>query len=234
MSNILPTGAQERKDTPVYSGFLNYFPMAIAEIARVSKTGNDQHNPGRELFWDRSKSGDELDALTRHLLQAGTFDVDGLRHSAKVAWRAMANLEKELESVTQKDHQTCVNSVTKSVDDSLQTEPETRFFFDTTDYAIRMFCGAESWLKLAHHTSFSPGSLELECIETLSRYIEVEECHLDYLNKPEGDWVFKRPVKGNRVITMNGVEVVAPFSYVESDMSDLFGYRWVKKEKNND
>ena len=59
--------------------------------------GNNQHNPDKELHWDRSKSGDELDALSRHLLQAGTFDDDGIRHSTKVAWRALANLQKELE-----------------------------------------------------------------------------------------------------------------------------------------
>jgi len=91
------TEAEERKQTPVFSGVLNYFPKAIAEIAKVSYIGNEQHNPGSALHWDRSKSGDELDALTRHLLEAGTLDTDGQRHSAKVAWRALANLEKELE-----------------------------------------------------------------------------------------------------------------------------------------
>ena len=45
-----------------------------------------------------NKSSDELDALTRHLLQAGEIDSDGLRHSAKICWRAMANLQKELEN----------------------------------------------------------------------------------------------------------------------------------------
>ena len=59
--------------------------------------GNEQHNPGSELHWDRGKSTDELDALSRHLIDAGTLDSDGLRHSAKVAWRALANLQKEIE-----------------------------------------------------------------------------------------------------------------------------------------
>lgn len=95
--------AQDRKDTPVWSGVLNYFPDAIKEVAKVSKIGNDQHNPGQPLFWDRSKSGDELDALTRHLIDAGTIDTDGTRHSAKVAWRALANLQKELEHAKQEE-----------------------------------------------------------------------------------------------------------------------------------
>lgn len=91
--------AQKRKDTPIFSGVLKYFPLAIAEVSRVSLAGNRQHHPNEPLHWDRSKSKDELDALTRHLMDAGTFDTDGQRHSAKVAWRALANLEKELESL---------------------------------------------------------------------------------------------------------------------------------------
>ena len=95
---MLKKTAQERKDMPVFSGVLKYFPLALLELSKVSKAGNDQHNPGKPLHWDRSKSGDELDALTRHLLEAGTIDTDGISHSAKVAWRALANLQKELES----------------------------------------------------------------------------------------------------------------------------------------
>ena len=30
-------------------------------------------------------------------MEAGTTDSDGVKHSAKVAWRALANLQKELE-----------------------------------------------------------------------------------------------------------------------------------------
>jgi hypothetical protein len=90
----------KRKEIPVYSGVLKYFPDAIKEVARCSYRGNQQHNPNKKLHWDRSKSGDELDALSRHLLDAGTFDSDGIRHSAKVAWRALANLQKEIENDT--------------------------------------------------------------------------------------------------------------------------------------
>jgi hypothetical protein len=90
--------ADERKARPVYSGVLKYFPDAILDVARCSQIGNDQHNPNTNLHWDRSKSGDELDALSRHLIEAGTLDSDGIRHSTKVAWRALANLQKEIES----------------------------------------------------------------------------------------------------------------------------------------
>lgn len=89
--------AKERKATPIYSGVLMYFPDAIREIAKASQAGNDQHHKDKPLHWDRAKSGDELDALTRHLMDAGTLDTDGIKHSAKVAWRALANLQKEIE-----------------------------------------------------------------------------------------------------------------------------------------
>jgi len=90
--------AQKRKETPVFSGVLNYFPDAIKEVAQCSFIGNEQHNPNTPLHWDRSKSGDEKDALVRHLIDAGTIDTDGIRHSAKVAWRGLANLQKEIEA----------------------------------------------------------------------------------------------------------------------------------------
>lgn len=93
----VPTDAASRKAIPVCTGVLDYFPDALLAVAAVSKAGNDQHNPGTSLHWDRSKSGDEADALLRHLIDRGKLDVDGHRHSAKVAWRALALLQKELE-----------------------------------------------------------------------------------------------------------------------------------------
>ena len=88
-----------RKQSPVTTGFLDYFPLAVMEIARCSAVGNEQHNPGAALHWDRAKSGDEADALVRHLMERGTMDSDGIRHTTKAAWRAMALLQKELEAV---------------------------------------------------------------------------------------------------------------------------------------
>ena len=94
----LPEDAKARKTHPVATGVLDYFPDALAAIAHVSYIGNEQHNPGTALHWDRSKSTDEADALIRHFLQRGQLDTDGLRHSAKMAWRALALLQKELEN----------------------------------------------------------------------------------------------------------------------------------------
>lgn len=88
--------AKERKAHPIYTGVLKYFPNALLEVAHLSKVGNDQHNPGEPLHWAKEKSTDEGDALVRHQLDAGTRDTDGERHSAKVAWRALAQLEREI------------------------------------------------------------------------------------------------------------------------------------------
>lgn len=94
----LPTDAQARKAIPLATGLLDYFPSALVAVAALSAKGNDQHSPGKPLHWDRAKSGDEADALMRHLMQRGTVDTDGVLHSTKVAWRALAMLQKELEA----------------------------------------------------------------------------------------------------------------------------------------
>ena len=94
---MLPNEAKARKEVPIATGFIDYFPDAMAAVAACSRQGNEQHNPGKPLHWDRSKSGDESDALMRHFMERGTIDVDGIPHSVKVAWRAMAMCQKELE-----------------------------------------------------------------------------------------------------------------------------------------
>jgi len=94
----LPTDSKERKDVPIARGVLDYFPDALAEVARVSKAGNDQHNPGEPMHWAKEKSTDHADCIVRHLIDRGRVDTDGQRHSAKVAWRALALLQTELEA----------------------------------------------------------------------------------------------------------------------------------------
>jgi len=96
---VEPTKAQERKATPVYSGVLKYFPLALAEVAKCSAAGNEQHHKGQPLHWDKSKSSDHLDALTRHLMDhsINPIDDDEISHLSKVAWRALAALQESLE-----------------------------------------------------------------------------------------------------------------------------------------
>lgn len=94
---LLPSNPQERKRIPLYSGLVKYFPDALIEVSKVSFIGNEQHNPGEPLHWARGKSMDQEDTLLRHLFESGSIDSDGQRHSAKMAWRALAILQLELE-----------------------------------------------------------------------------------------------------------------------------------------
>jgi hypothetical protein len=92
-----------RKQTPMARGLLDYFPDACAEIAFVSYVANAQHNPGEPMHWAKEKSTDHADCIVRHLVERGTMDTDGLRHTAKVAWRALALLQTELEHERMRD-----------------------------------------------------------------------------------------------------------------------------------
>ena len=94
---LLPTDPQGRKKIPLASGVFDYFTSALIEVAKVSHAGNDQHNPGQPLHWARGKSADHADTMIRHFAERGTFDVDGMRHSAKMVWRALAILQMEME-----------------------------------------------------------------------------------------------------------------------------------------
>lgn len=95
--SLLPLDAGARKKIPVASGVFDYFTSALIEIAKVSQAGNDQHNPGQPLHWSRGKSADHADTMLRHFAERGTVDTDGIRHSAKMVWRALAVLQMELE-----------------------------------------------------------------------------------------------------------------------------------------
>lgn len=95
----LPEGSAERKAVPICTGVLDYFPAAIAEIAKLSKFGNDKHNPGEPLHWTREKSTDHADCIARHLIDRGVIDPDtGMSHTVEIAWRALALLQVELEA----------------------------------------------------------------------------------------------------------------------------------------
>lgn len=95
---MITTDAKKRKALPITTGVLDYFPDALAAVAEVSRVGNEQHNPGQPLHWAKEKSTDHADCISRHLIDRGLLDVDGTRHSAKVAWRALALLQIEIEN----------------------------------------------------------------------------------------------------------------------------------------
>ena len=97
MIGSLPDDAAERNSFPMADGLLDYFPNALAEVSAVSRVGNEQHNPGEPMHWARGKSSDHANKIIRHLIDRGKRDSKGVRHSAYVAWRALANLQEEIE-----------------------------------------------------------------------------------------------------------------------------------------
>lgn len=92
----LPTDAAARKAVPLWRGVHEFFPAALAGVARVTVAGSKQHHGGDEIFDDRSKSNDDADCLLRHLEDAFTGDgMDGdIPHIDKVAWRALRLSQK--------------------------------------------------------------------------------------------------------------------------------------------
>lgn len=96
MNRYLERPSDERKKLPMAAGLIDYFPDALAAVSEVSWHGNEKHNPGQPLHWSRGKSTDHADCILRHLTERGGFD-GPIRHSAALAWRALALLQEELE-----------------------------------------------------------------------------------------------------------------------------------------
>ena len=93
----LPDNPTLRNEYPMADGLLDYFPNALAEVSRLSFVATQQHHPDQPMHWDRGKSLDHRNKIMRHLVDTGKFDDKGMRHSAMVAWRALALLQTELE-----------------------------------------------------------------------------------------------------------------------------------------
>lgn len=115
MKFTLGIDRDQRKNTPMLSGCINYFLAAIAGVARHSKRSNAQHNPGEPMHWARGKSTDHAECIVRHLSDmqdieafmrrnqpAGRAYLPGdeivqtlLQEADALAWRALA-LSQEL------------------------------------------------------------------------------------------------------------------------------------------
>ncbi len=107
----LPTDSKERKDYPLFRGVLRYFSAALAGVARISKNGNDKHNPGEEMYHARGKSTDHGDCIIRHLMDVedllaaynrgntGISKQQILDEVSQMAWRALAFSQELHESL---------------------------------------------------------------------------------------------------------------------------------------
>ena len=101
----LPSDSAARKQRPIVTGFLDYFPAAAAGVAFVSWAGNQKHNPGQPLHWARGKSADQEDCIGRHILERGGVEyletadaIYEIPHELALAWRAMANAQLAAEA----------------------------------------------------------------------------------------------------------------------------------------
>jgi hypothetical protein len=91
------TSAQ-RKEYPLVTGCIDYFPDALALVSHVSYKGNQKHNPGQKLHHARGKSSDHLDCIGRHLTERKEIDPDTqIIHMANEVWRSLAELQEMLE-----------------------------------------------------------------------------------------------------------------------------------------
>lgn len=97
----LPTDSAARKEYPLLSGCLKYFPAALAGIAKISKLGNDKHNPGQPMHHARGKSTDHGDCILRHITDTedllaaynrgeAVTPEQVLTEASQLAWRALA------------------------------------------------------------------------------------------------------------------------------------------------
>jgi len=98
----LTQDSNERKEIPIFSGFISYFPDAIAAVASHSFKSNEKHNPGEPLHWARDKSTDQLDALARHLTELGMLEANPeimgkIELLKAIVWRGMAELQLTIE-----------------------------------------------------------------------------------------------------------------------------------------
>ena len=92
---------KNRKEYPIFTGCIKYFPDALMEVSHVSFIANEQHNKGEPVHWSKGKSDDHEDAGLRHLIDVAKgdeVDDDELLHRAKICWRSLASLQIYIES----------------------------------------------------------------------------------------------------------------------------------------
>jgi hypothetical protein len=83
--------------SPVYQGFIKYFPRAIEAVANISKFGFEKYGSWGGWLSVEDGLNRYQDAKTRHMLSEAKGEVvaedSQLKHAAHEAWGAMAKLE---------------------------------------------------------------------------------------------------------------------------------------------
>jgi hypothetical protein len=128
---------KERKNTPVFKMRTRYFPKALREVTKVCVANNVRYNPDKEpadINWARGKSADQLGSLDRHITErevdgkifehidpaiAEKVGFDRIYVMAEAAWRALAQLELDIEAEEAKAPAQAVLGSPKSLDESV-------------------------------------------------------------------------------------------------------------------
>ena len=98
--------SEQRKQFPMATGLLDYFPDALAAVSHVSWNGNEKHNPGQPLHHARGKSMDHPDCVVRHMSTRAEKDpayrddvCAEVYHLAQESWRSLALLQEAMERI---------------------------------------------------------------------------------------------------------------------------------------
>ena len=91
------------KKTKYLRFFFRKFPLALKAVAEVAEEGDAKHNGTVNSFLSIENGHQEYsEAMVRHILaeiiEGPTDPDDGILHSAKIAWGALARLEIELQN----------------------------------------------------------------------------------------------------------------------------------------
>lgn len=95
----LPEDDATRATYPMADGCLDYFPNALAEVSKISFEGNQKHNPGEPMHWNRGKSLDHRNKIIRHTVESKGDSELAIYHAAQAAWRCLAHLQQMIERV---------------------------------------------------------------------------------------------------------------------------------------
>jgi hypothetical protein len=87
LTAIFPEDDEERQKYAVGTFICEFFPHAIAELARFSYDMQQKHNPGAPMGWAKEKSVGDGNQIFRHQMD-GEF--------REVAWRGLEQLERFL------------------------------------------------------------------------------------------------------------------------------------------
>jgi hypothetical protein len=98
---LFPEDDAERQTYPIGTFICEFFPHALAELARFSHKQQQKHNPDGPIGWAKDKSVWSIDRVFRHAMEAQRLynegDIEAAGEEFKsLAWRSLEGLERLL------------------------------------------------------------------------------------------------------------------------------------------